>query len=114
MAANNLTYYRGTQFAITHVYQINGVNATTGTKLLFTIKATPNDTSSTDSTAIYQADVTMTGATNVITIPDTAISDTVLPGTYFYDIKVLDSVSGLLLAASGQFIIVATPTNRTS
>lgn len=110
--ATNLTYYRGTEFTITHIYQVNGVDATTGEKLLFTIKSVPNDSSATDSTAIFQLDVPMSGATNVITIPASAIPDTVPPGLYYYDIKILDSVSGLILGATGNFNIVATPTNR--
>jgi hypothetical protein len=109
-----ITYERGTRATWTHKYLVNGVAATTGTTLLFTVKKAANDTDATDTTAIIKKNITMSGSTNVITILESDVAPTVAPGQYHYSIKVVDSVSGPLLADSGTFILNADTTNRTS
>lgn len=108
-----ITYNRGTTFNLGHQYQINGVNAMTGTTLLFTVKsATDNDI--TDAAAILKKTIAMTGPTNTITIAPGDIDDTHSNGNYIYDIKVIDSVIGTQLADSGTFKLSVTATNRLS
>ena len=110
-----IAYTRNTTYTITYTYQVNGVNATTGQTLMFTVKPSPGyDTDSTDTTnSLIKKDVSMSGnPTNTITINPTDIADTVLPGTYYYDIKILDQSGAIYLGDSGQFILTATATNR--
>lgn len=106
-----ITYNRGTTYTLTHVYQINGVPGTTGTKLLFTVKQSV-DNDITDSAAIIQKDITMSGSSNLITIAPGDVSDSASDGNYVYDIKIIDSVLGTVLADSGKFILDVTATNR--
>lgn len=109
--ANKIIYNRGTTFNIGHVYQINGVNATTGTSLLFTVKpATDGDIA--DSAAIIKKTIAMTGASNMISITPADISSAQPEGQYVYDIKVIDSTLGTQLADKGIFILSVTATNR--
>lgn len=107
-----LTYNRSTTFTLTHNYQKNGVASSDGSKLFFTVKPSQFDTSDLDDTAIIKKTITMTGPTNVITITPSDVQETVAPGTYYYDLKVTDNVVGIILADSGQFKLVGTPTNR--
>lgn len=109
-----ITYNRGTKQVMTHNYLIYGLPATTGQTLLFTVKPVKYDADDTDSAATtLKKTITMAGSANLITILASDIADTVKPGTYFYDIKIIDSVSGgPFLADSGTFNLVATPTNR--
>lgn len=108
-----ITYARGTDFSFTHVYQINGVNATTGQKLFFTVKPAVDD-DVTDALAIVKKTITMTGASNAVAIAKADIDDTHDAGNYVYDIRVQDSVLGLILLQSGVFELAVTATNRLS
>lgn len=109
---SKIKYNRGTTMAITHTYQKNGEPSDAGETLFFTVKPDEFDTSANDSTATVKKDVTMNGATNIITIEATDIDDTVEPGTYYYDVKVKENGGNIYLVDSGEFIINATPTNR--
>lgn len=109
-----ITYERGTRATWTHKYLVNGVATNTGQTLLFTVKKVANDTDTTDSTAIVKKSIAMSGSTNAITILESDIAPSVAPGTYYYSIKIVDTVSGPLLADSGTFVLGADPTNRTS
>jgi hypothetical protein len=108
-----ITYNRGTTFNLGHVYQINGVNATTGTKLFFTVKAVIDD-DITDALAVFKKNINMSGPNTTITILPSDIPDTVDNGNYVYDIKIQDSVLGIQLADSGKFKLTVTATNRIS
>ena len=108
-----ITYNRGTTFALGHVYQVNGVPATTGVTLLFTVKPAI-DSDITDSTAILKKNITMTGSSNTITIIPSDIGDSIINGNYIYDIKIIDSVIGTQLADKGTFILSVSATNRLS
>lgn len=110
-----ISYNRNTTYVITHTYEKDGVAATTGSKLFFTVKPTQYDTDSTDTTnSIIKKTVTMSGATNTITINPTDVADSVVPSTYYYDIKILDQSGAIYLGDSGTFKLTATPTNRES
>lgn len=110
-----ITYNRGTTFSFTNVYQINGIPATTGVKLFFTVKSADDD-DPTDSAALVKKTLTMSGASTVITIQptDIAMGEDDEAGDYIYDIKIQDSVLGLILVAADIFVLNVTPTNRTS
>lgn len=110
-----IVYERNTQYPITHVYQYNGNPSTTGQKLFFTVKKTQYDSDTTDSDAIVKK--TLTIPSNGITpfsVLAGDVEDTVPPGKYYYDLKVLDSVLGMIEADSGIFKLTAHPTNRSS
>jgi hypothetical protein len=115
--ANKITYTRGTTYLLTHTFTAPQY---LGAKLLFTIKNVANDTDVTDTTnsIITPKTIVMSGSTfpqtTVITISPTDIAATVAPGTYYYSLKVIDSNGGEYLGDSGQFVLKATSTNRTS
>lgn len=109
-----ITYDRGTTYVLTHIYQKNGVNSSDGQTLFFTVKTTDNDTSAADSTAILQKNITMSGATNVITILPTDIPVTQAEGKFFYDLKVKESATVTHKVDEGSFVLKASPTNRNS
>lgn len=108
-----ITYTRGTTYTITHIYKKNGVPSTAGTMLYFTVKPTQNDSDAADSTAIIDKQISMSGATTVFSINPADVAVTVQPGDYYYDIKVKETTSPLVvyLADSGAFTLTATPTN---
>lgn len=109
-----ITYDRGTTYTLTHIYQKNGVNSSDGVTLFFTVKSVDNDTDATDSTAILQKNVSMSGATNTITILPTDIPVTQEEGKYFYDLKVKESETVTYKVDEGTFVLNASPTNRNS
>lgn len=106
-----ITYNRNTNFNIGTIYQVNGVNATTGMVLLFTVKSIV-DSDPTDSSAILLKNLPMSGSQNVISIEPGDIKDTNPPGNYIFDISVIDSVLGVQPLLSGKFILTATARNR--
>jgi hypothetical protein len=109
-----LIYERNTTYPITHFYQFNGQPATTGLKLFFTVKASKFDTDPTDNTALIKKTIVMTGSQTLFHINPTDVVDSVAEGKYYYDLKILDSISGMILGDSGTFKITAHPTNRDS
>lgn len=113
-STNKITYNRGTTYTITHVYNVNGSPSVAGVTLFFTVKTVPYDSSAIDTTAIVKKNIAMSGATNVITVLPTDIPDTVVPGNYYYDLKVLDNTGAIYLVDNGSFVLTATPTNRES
>jgi hypothetical protein len=106
-----ITSNRGTNFNLGTVYQINGVPATTGVTLLFTVKSEVDDDASDTTNVVVKKRITMSGSSNVIPLIPTDIGMTWDNGNYVYDIKVIDSVLGLQLADSGQFKLSVTATN---
>ena len=107
-----ITYPRGTSFNLTHIYQKNGVDSTDGAKLLFTVKQPQFDSDSSDAAAIIKKNITMSGATNVITIDPEDVADSVDPGDYNYDLKVIETGGSQYQVDTGTFTITAGPTNR--
>lgn len=109
-----IVYNRGTTYVVTHNY----TGPVIGVTLYFTVKTVEFDSDATDTaTAVLTPkNVTMSGTTfpqqTIITITPTDVADTVDPGDYFYDIKVLDSSGSVYLCDSGTFTLNATPTNR--
>lgn len=109
-----MEYIRSTTMAITHTYRKNGEDSDAGQVLFFTVKADEYDSDETDASALIKKNITMNGATNIITIEPTDISDSVEPGKYFYDLRVKEAGGNIYLVDSGTFTLVATPTNRES
>lgn len=111
-----IKYNRGTTYAITHNYTGPSLGAT----LFFTVKNVQDDSDNTDLTnaLLTPKNIPMSGTAfpqqTIITIMPTDIPDTIDPGDYFYDIKVLDTSGNLYLCDSGTFSLIATPTNRTT
>lgn len=110
-----ITYKRGTTYNYTNTYQHGGVNSTLGSKLYFTVKTVQTDSVVDDSSALFQIPVTMSGAINTVKILPTTVSDTVLPGTYYYDVKVIEvDPTNQYVVDSGQFVLQGATTNKVS
>lgn len=111
--ANDITVDRGTTYAITHVYQKDGAPSSDGQTLYFTVKQSESDLDDTDASALgaLKKDITMSGATNVVTIDPIDTLD-ILPGKYWYDLKVKDISGDIYRVVKGRFILDASPTNR--
>ena len=108
-----ITYPRGTTFPLTFNYTpLSGM--ANGATALFTVKPTQYDVTSNDSTAVFQKRVALTNNTGQDPILPTDVSDTNLPGTYYYDYKVIDSTGEVFLITTDKFKLTASPTNVTS
>lgn len=108
-----ITYYRGTTSSWTINY--SNANGVAGSTALFTVKANPGyDSDATDASAIVKHSVSLTANTGSLIISPSDIADSVAPGTYYYDIKVIDADGDIYPIVTGQFILKATPTNRLS
>lgn len=107
-----IVYNRGTTYTIGITYSnANGVNGQTA---MFTAKTAKYDGDTADSTAIFKTDVAMAGNAASVTITPSSVTDSVAPGSYYYDVKVLDTSGAVYLIDSGSFVLNATPTNRLS
>lgn len=114
----NLTITRGTTYSRTVNYSVNGVpTSLIGSTVRFTIKTTEFDEDDTDSAAVLIKNVTngTIGGVAVITI-NPLDTQNIVPGNYFYDIKVdtLSTGATIYLMDSGKIKLVGTPTNRLS
>ena len=111
---NKLTYARTTTYTITHEY----TGPYLGVTLYFTVKSVQYDADNADTadSILTPKTITMSGSTfpqtTIITINPADVADTVIPGNYFYDIKVLDTNGDVYLCTSGSFVLTASPTNR--
>jgi hypothetical protein len=105
-----LSYDRGTTYTIGITY--TNENGIAGQTAMFTIKTGQNDSDSTDGAAIFKQDASMSGGAATISITPSSIADSVSPGKYYYDVKVLDTSGAIYLIDSGRFTLEATPTNR--
>lgn len=111
-----LTINRGTTFTIGFQYKKAGVNHTlVGATVRFTIKQVESDQNATDSDALLVKNVT-TGdsggyASIVIDPSDTAL---ILPGNYYYDIKVEEASGDIYKVIEGRVKLDGSPTNRLS
>lgn len=107
-----ITYNRNTTYSLGVIY--TNTNGVLGSKALFTVKPTQYDSDALDATSILLKDITLTANTGSTTINPTDLDDTILPGTYYYDFKVLDTSGAIYMIDSGKFVLVANPTNRES
>lgn len=109
---SKINYTRNTTLTFGVVY--NNANDVPGETVMFTVKSVQFDDSATDATAILQKDASITDGAANFTINPTDIADTIAPGKFFYDVKVLDTSGAIYMIDSGQFTLTAWPTNRES
>ncbi len=101
------------------VYQPDGVTPfdLTGCKVYFTVNATSNNTTTSDATAaIALSTTTFTNSTPgqaTLVIPSTT-SQTINPGTYYYDVQVKDTAGNVSSLGENKFIVNADVTRSTS
>jgi hypothetical protein len=110
------TVNRGTTFSLDVIYKKNGVAASlAGATIRFTMKAVEYDTDTSDAGAAVVKNITAhvsesEGLSNITLNPaDTA---TLTPGTYFYDIKVKESLGAVYKLDEGKITLDGSPTNR--
>lgn len=113
---STLKINRGTTYTLGVNYQRNGVPTTlVGATVRFTIKDVEYDASTDDSTADLKKDVTngtSSGTAEIIINPaDTA---TLIPNSYYYDIKVQDASGAIYKIDEGKVKLDGSPTNRTT
>lgn len=112
-----IEYTRGTTYFLTHNYS---APTYLGATLLFGVKSVPNDTDPTDSTNAIMTykRITMTGGsfpqTTLIHINPTDVAVTVVPGKYYYTVKVIDTEGDEFVVAQGTFQLAASTVNETS
>ncbi len=113
--ANKILYTRGTTYKLTHTYT---APTYLGVTLLFTVKNAKYDSDVTDVTNSIMTPKTlsMSGSTfpqtTTITINPSDIADTVVPATYYYSLKVIDSSGAEYKCDSGTFVLEGITTNR--
>jgi len=105
---------RGTTFTIGVNYQRNGVAATlVGATVYFTAKTAEFTTDATDADASVKKDVTNGTALGEATITlNPADTISLLPGKYFYDIKVKEAGGSIFKIDEGTIKLDGSPTNR--
>ena len=114
--ATTLNIPRGTTYTLEVVYKRYGVPASlVGATVRFTMKDVQYDASTDDSTADIKKDVT-NGDENgnaVITILP-ADTSTVVPSSYYYDVKVQNADDTIYTLDEGKIKLTGSPTNRIS
>lgn len=110
----SLTVNRGTTYTIGIEYSKDGVPTTlVGATVRFTVKEEEYDENVTDSDALVLKNVTNGDADGVATITiNPADTATVVPGNYFYDIKVEEAGGEIYKIDEGKFKLDGSPTNR--
>jgi hypothetical protein len=109
-----ITYPRTTTYTLTHNYTGPYLGAT----LYFTVKDVPYDADNSDigNSILPPKNITMAGDVSpqatTITIEPSDIADSVPPGVYYYEIKVLDTNGDVYLCVSNKFVLTASPNNR--
>lgn len=109
---------RGTTYTIGILYQKSGVAHTlVGATVRFTVKEEEFDTNATDSDALVLKNVTdgsAAGVAEIVIAP--ADTSTIVPGKYYYDVKVDEDSDGVNVYKidEGRFTIDGSPTNRLS
>lgn len=107
---------RGTTHIRTGTYSVDGIaTSLVGATIRFTVKTAEFDSITDDSTAVIQKDIT-NGTTDgeyeiAIEPDDTA---TLVPGKYFYDIKVENPDGTIYKLDEGTIKLDGSPTNRLS
>lgn len=112
----NLKINRGTSYSIAFAFQRNGVaESLVGSTVRFTVKSEEYDTDATDTSALVKKNITdgtVGGEANIMLDPaDTA---TLVPGTYYYDIKVESAGGEIYKCDEGKIKLDGSPTNRLS
>lgn len=112
----NLKVNRGTTFTIGFQYQKNNVNHTlVGATVRFTVKTEEFDENVTDADALVLKNVTTGDADGYAEIViNPADTSTIVPGKYYYDIKVQEAGSEIYKVDEGRFTLDGSPTNRTT
>ena len=111
-----LAVNRGTTYTINVLYQRNGVATTlVGATVRFTMKSSEFSSNSTDADASVLKNVTngLADGTATITI-NPADTAALVPGKYYYDIKVQDNTGAIYKLDEGQITLDGSPTNRLS
>ena len=110
----NLKINRGTTYSIGVQYTKDGSPFTlVGGTVRFTIKDVEYDSDATDSTALIQKDVTdgtAEGTAEIVLLPSD--TSTIVPGKYFYDIKVEEAGGEIYKIDEGSVTFDGSPTNR--
>lgn len=109
-----LNINRGTTYAITGTYSVDGVLTTlVGATVRFTMKTTEYSTDATDADASVSKNVTdgTSGGSYTITI-DPADTATLIPGKYYYDIKVKNADGTIYKLDEGTVKLDGSATNR--
>lgn len=105
---------RGTTYTINFAYKKDNVAETlVGATVSFTMKSAEFDTDSSDASAAVKKDVTSGNSQGLATIiinPADTIS--LVPGTYFYDLKVKEAGGAVYKVDEGTIILDGSPTNR--
>jgi hypothetical protein len=105
---------RGTTFPITFTYKKSGVaTSLVGAIVRFTMKPSEYDTDTSDTTASVKKNITTGTALGVAVINiDPADTQSLAPGTYFYDIKVQEASGAIYKVDEGKIKLDGSPTNR--
>lgn len=116
MAVNQINYNRGTTYSMTLTYTEDGaVTDITGATIRFTVKTTEFDADDTDVSALIKKTITSltnpTAGIATITINPSDSQD-IVPGKYFYDIKIEKADNTIYKLVEGRFVIDGSPTNR--
>lgn len=113
--ADVLSVNRGTTYTITHNYLKDGTPSTDGATLFFTVKAVESDLDDTDASHLggLKKDIAMDGSTTQILLNPADTQD-IVPGNYWYDIKILETAGAIYRVDKGRFSLDASPTNRLS
>lgn len=113
---SQLRINRGTTFNIGVVFKKDGVAASlVGATIRFTIKSHEYDADMVDSTALVAKNVTShtNAAAGLSTIPILPTdTDDIVPGKYFFDIKVKEASGDIHTLLKGRCWITGSPTNR--
>lgn len=114
--SSQLKINRGTTYSINFTFQRNGAAASlVGATVRFTAKSTEYSTDTTDADAVIIKNIT-TGASDGTAIISINPADTasLVPGKYFYDIKVQLPSGEIYKADEGTIKLDGSPTNRLS
>lgn len=105
---------RGTTFIIAVNYQVDGVaTSLVGSTVRFTMKPVEWDSDADDSDASVKKNITdgtAEGYAEIELIPDD--TDTLTPGSYYYDIKVENASGEIYKIDEGKVKLDGSPTNR--
>lgn len=113
---SQLKIERGTTYTMSVNYQRNGAAATlVGATVRFTMKTSEYDADTDDSDASLVKNVTdgtAEGTAEIAITPDDTA--TLIPGKFYYDVKVEDADSNVYLIDEGTIKLGGSPTNRLS
>ena len=114
--ASKLKVNRGTTYTIGFNYRRNNVaEDLTGATVRFTVKSAEYDSDLADTTALITKNITShtdptAGESEIVINPTDTRS--IVPGDYYFDIKVEDADGAIFKVVEGDFILDGSPTNR--